>query len=68
MEEKDFIKYSYREFKNSINSVEDFPSLEEFVNWINYNRDYMSWAINHLIYIMKKDKKMKRLPKKKTEG
>lgn len=45
--------FTIHEFKEKIKSVEDFPTLEEFIKWADKNRTFMVSAFNHLVYVMK---------------
>ncbi len=51
------LNLTIHEFKQKIKSVEDFPTLEEFVKWGNKNRVYIVSAFNHLVYVMKQKPK-----------
>ena len=50
---KSILNLTIHEFKQKIKSVEDFPTLEEFLQWGNKNRVYIVSAFNHLAYVMK---------------
>lgn len=47
------INLTIQEFKERIKSVEDFPTLEEFVEWGNKHRINIVSAFNYLVYVMK---------------
>ena len=49
---KSILNLTIHEFKEKIQSVEDFPTLKEFVKWGNKNRVYIVSAFNHLVYVM----------------
>lgn len=51
---KTILNLTISKFKQKIKSVEDFPTLEEFVQWGNKNRIFIVSAFNHLVYVMKK--------------
>ena len=53
---KPFSKYTIFDFKENIKSVEDFPTLEEFIKWADKHRVNMVSAFNHLVYVMKPKK------------
>ncbi|MBQ7798652.1 MAG: hypothetical protein IJ371_05980 [Clostridia bacterium] len=50
---KSILNFTLQEFKENIKSVEDFPSLEEFIKWGDKHRVYIVSAFNHLVYTMK---------------
>ena len=50
---KSILNLTINEFKEKIQSVKDFPTLEEFVKWGNKNRVNIVSAFNHLAYVMK---------------
>lgn len=47
------INLTIQEFKERIKPVEDFPTLEEFVEWGNKHRINIVSAFNYLVYVMK---------------
>ena len=47
------INLTLQEFKESIKSVKDFPTLEEFIKWADKHRVHMVSAFNYLAYIIK---------------
>ena len=50
---KSIINLTLYEFKEKIKSVEDFPTLEEFVKWGDKHRINIVSAFNYLVYVMK---------------
>ena len=54
--QKSILDFTLQEFKDNIRSIEDFPTLEEFIKWGDKHRVFMVSAFNHLVYVMKHKK------------
>lgn len=59
--------FTIHEFKEKIKSVEDFPTLEEFIKWVDKHRMFAVSAFNHLVYIMQPQKQPFELSQIKKE-
>ncbi len=54
--QKSILNFTLQEFKDNINSIKDFPTLEEFIKWGDKHRMFMVSAFNHLVHVMKTKK------------